>query len=59
MGLLKTTQKKNTEAAKRKIAWELKNQCSVAVSKSEQFPENGQVRLKHVALDCDFNFIRN
>jgi hypothetical protein len=26
----------------------------VAVSKSEHLPEDGQVRLKHIAVDCDF-----
>jgi hypothetical protein len=29
------------------------------VSKSEQLPEGGQVRPKHVATDCDFNVILN
>jgi hypothetical protein len=27
----------------------------VAVSRSEQLPEDVQVRPKHVAVDCDFN----
>jgi hypothetical protein len=31
----------------------------VAVSKTEQFPEDDQVRPKHVAVDCDFNIILN
>jgi hypothetical protein len=31
----------------------------VAVSKSGQLPEDGQVRPKHVAIDCDFNNILN
>jgi hypothetical protein len=31
----------------------------VAVSTSEQLPEHGQLRLKHVAADCDFNVIFN
>jgi hypothetical protein len=31
----------------------------VALSKSGQLPEDGQVRLKHVAVDCDFNVILN
>jgi hypothetical protein len=31
----------------------------VAVSKCEQLPEDGQVRPKHVAGDCDFNVILN
>jgi hypothetical protein len=30
-------------------------QCSMAVSKSEQLPQDGQVRPKHVAVDGDFN----
>jgi hypothetical protein len=29
----------------------------MAISKSEQLPEDGQVRLKHLAVDCDFNVI--
>jgi 3-phosphoglycerate kinase len=29
----------------------------VTVSESEQLPEDGQVRPKHVAIDCDFNVI--
>jgi hypothetical protein len=29
------------------------------VSKNEQFPEDGQVRPKHVAVDYDFNVILN
>jgi hypothetical protein len=33
--------------------------CSVTVSKSEQLPEDGQVRPKHVATDGDFNVILN
>jgi 3-phosphoglycerate kinase len=31
----------------------------VAVSKSEQLPEDGQVRPKHVAVDCDCNVTLN
>jgi hypothetical protein len=31
----------------------------VAVSKSEQLPEDGQEKLKHVAVDYDFNVILN
>jgi 3-phosphoglycerate kinase len=31
----------------------------VTVSKSEQLPEDGQVRPKHVAVDCDINVILN
>jgi hypothetical protein len=31
----------------------------VAVSKSEQFPEDGQVRPKHAAVDYDLNVILN
>jgi hypothetical protein len=31
----------------------------VAVSESEQLPEDGKVRLKHAAIDCDFNVILN
>jgi hypothetical protein len=31
----------------------------VAVSENEQLPEDGQVRPKHVADDCDFNVILN
>jgi hypothetical protein len=31
----------------------------VAVLKSEQLPEDGQVMPKHVAVDCDFNGILN
>jgi hypothetical protein len=33
--------------------------CSVAVSKSEQLPEDGQVRPKYTAIYCDFNVILN
>jgi hypothetical protein len=29
----------------------------VAVSTDEQLPEDGLVRLKHVAIKCDFNDI--
>jgi hypothetical protein len=29
----------------------------VAVSKSEQLPEDDQLRPKRVAVDCDFNVI--
>jgi hypothetical protein len=32
-------------------------QCKV--SASEQLPEDGQVRPKHVAVDCNFNVILN
>jgi hypothetical protein len=31
----------------------------VVVSESEQLPEDGQVRPKHVAVDCNFNVILN
>jgi hypothetical protein len=31
----------------------------MAVSKSEQLPEDDQVVPKHVATDCDFNVILN
>jgi hypothetical protein len=31
----------------------------VAVSESEQLPEDGEVMPKHVAVDCDFNVILN
>jgi hypothetical protein len=31
----------------------------VAVSKSEPLPEDGQVRLKHVAMDRDYNVLLN
>jgi hypothetical protein len=31
----------------------------VAVSKSEQLAEDGPVRPKHVAVDCDFSVILN
>jgi hypothetical protein len=31
----------------------------VAVSKSEELLEDGQARLKHAAVDCDFNIILN
>jgi hypothetical protein len=31
--------------------------CTVAVSVDEQLPEDGLVRLKHVAIRCDFNDI--
>jgi hypothetical protein len=31
----------------------------MVVLKSEQLPADGQVRLKHVAVDCDFNVILN
>jgi hypothetical protein len=31
------------------------NWCSAAVSAGEQLPEDGLVRPKHVALECDFN----
>jgi uncharacterized alkaline shock family protein YloU len=31
----------------------------VAVSKSEQLPEDCQVRPKHAAVDCDFKVILN
>jgi hypothetical protein len=31
--------------------------CSEAVSIREQFPEDGLVELKHVAIKCDFNDI--
>jgi hypothetical protein len=33
------------------------NFCSAAVSISEQLPEDGLVRLKHVAIKCDLNDI--
>jgi hypothetical protein len=33
------------------------NWCSAAVSTGEQLPEDGLVRLKHVAIICDFNDI--
>jgi hypothetical protein len=32
---------------------------SVAVLYSEHLPEDGQVRLKHVAVDCDINVTLN
>jgi hypothetical protein len=41
------------------IALRLKKECSVVVLKSEQMLEDGQVRLKYVAVDCDFNVILN
>jgi hypothetical protein len=31
----------------------------VAILESEQLPEDDQVRLKHAAVDCDFNVILN
>jgi hypothetical protein len=31
--------------------------CSEAVSVGEQLTEGGLVRLKYVAIDCDFNGI--
>jgi hypothetical protein len=31
----------------------------VSVSKSEQVPEDGQVRPKYVAVDSDFNVVLN
>jgi hypothetical protein len=31
----------------------------VTVSKTEQLPEDGQIRPKHVAVDCDFSVILN
>jgi 3-phosphoglycerate kinase len=31
----------------------------VTVSKNGQLPEDGQVRPKHVVVDCDFNIILN
>jgi hypothetical protein len=31
----------------------------VAFSNSDQLPEDGQVRPKHAAADCDFNVILN
>jgi hypothetical protein len=37
----------------------LKNWYSVAVSKSEALPEDGQLMPKHVAIDRDFNVILN
>jgi hypothetical protein len=40
------------------IFW-LKNWCSMAFSKSELLPEDGQIRPKHIAVDCDFNVILN
>jgi hypothetical protein len=33
------------------------NRCSAAVSTGEQLPEDGLVRPKHVAIECDFNGI--
>jgi hypothetical protein len=33
------------------------NWSSAAVSVSEQFPEDGHVRPKHVPIKCDFNGI--
>jgi hypothetical protein len=34
-----------------------RNWCSAAVSISEQLPEDGLERPKHVAIICDFNDI--
>jgi hypothetical protein len=31
----------------------------VTISKSEELPEDSQVRPKQVAIDCDFNVILN
>jgi hypothetical protein len=31
----------------------------VTVSKSEQLPEDGQVGLKHVTVECDFKLRRD
>jgi hypothetical protein len=33
--------------------------CGAAVSVVEQFPEDGLVTLKHIAIECDFNGILN
>jgi hypothetical protein len=33
------------------------NWCSAAVSTGEQLPEDGLVRPKHIAIECDFNGI--
>jgi hypothetical protein len=33
------------------------NWCSVAVSIGEQLSEDGHVRPKHIAVECDFNAI--
>jgi hypothetical protein len=33
------------------------NWCSVAVSTGEHLPEDGHVKPKHVAIECDFNGI--
>jgi hypothetical protein len=42
-----------------KIAWDAfaTNWSSAAVSVGEQLPEDGLVRPKHVATECDFNGI--
>jgi hypothetical protein len=32
--------------------------CMFSVA-NEQLPEDGQIRLKHVATECDFNVILN
>jgi hypothetical protein len=33
------------------------NWCSAAFSVGEQSPEDGLIRLKYVAIECDFNGI--
>jgi hypothetical protein len=33
------------------------NECSATVLFSEQLPEDGLVKPKHVAIECDFNDI--
>jgi hypothetical protein len=37
--------------------FDITNWCSAAVSIGEQLPEDGLVRLKHVAVDCGFTGI--
>jgi hypothetical protein len=39
--------------------YSFKTQCSAAASKNEQLPEDGQVRPKHVAINCDFDVVLN
>jgi hypothetical protein len=36
---------------------DLRSSVLLQFQKSRQFPEDGKVRQKHVALDCDFNII--